>query len=118
MLTRKSLKRLLTSCLFLANINSVLGCTSKESQPNPIAGQYGGSATGTINGTVSIIPIPYAQARAIVPARYPILTAAYEELMPGLGDGMYPVSSTHPASSKAVWTDLKFVGYASDRDRS
>jgi hypothetical protein len=74
---------------------SVSACVAKQSQPNPIASQYPNSATGTINGTVAIIPIPYAQARSIVPSQYPILKKAYEKLMPGL-NGMYPVSFFEP----------------------
>ena len=79
-------------CLGYLHIESAAACVAKDSQPNPIASQYPNSATGTINGTVSIIPIPYAQARSIIPSTYPILTKAYEQLMPGLATGMYPVS--------------------------
>ena len=89
-----SAKWLLATCLGLANLEFASaqdGCTAKESQPNPIAAQYPNSATGTINGTVSIIPIPYAMARSIVPKQYPILTKAYEKIMPQLGKGNYPV---------------------------
>jgi hypothetical protein len=83
---------MLLACLCLSQIEIASACFAKDSQPNPIASQYPNSATGTINGTVAIIPISYAQARSIVPSKYPILKKAYEQLMPGLGKGMYPVS--------------------------
>lgn len=89
-----SIRWLLLICTCLSQINltrAQLGCTAKDSQPNPIASQYPNDATGTINGTVAIIPIPYAQARSIVPSKYPILKKAYQQLMPNLGAGMYPV---------------------------
>lgn len=66
-----------------------------QSQPNPIAAQYPNEVTGTINGTFSVIPIPYAQARSLVPAKFGILTKAYETLMPEL-KGAYPVGILSP----------------------
>lgn len=88
---KQSVQWLLACCAGVSYMPTALACFAKYSQPNPIASQYPNSATGTINGTVAIIPIPYAQARSIVPAQYPILTKQYEKLMPGL-KGMYPVS--------------------------
>lgn len=68
-----------------------------QSQPNPIAAQYPNEVTGAINGTFSVIPIPYAQARSLVPAQFKILTKAYETLMPEL-NGAYPVGVQYPLS--------------------
>ena len=62
-----------------------------QSQPNPIAAQYPTVGTGTANGTIAIIPIPYSTARSIVPSQYPILTNAYHNLMPRLRKDQYPV---------------------------
>lgn len=89
-----SIKRLLVACLCLAQPDFALACFAKDSQSNPIASQYPGKSTGTINGTVTIIPIPYSEARSIIPSQYPILKNAYKQLMPGLGAGMYPVCPT------------------------
>jgi len=65
---------------------------SVESGPNPIGQQYPFSATGTINGTLSILPIPYSLARSIVPKKYGILKHAYQSLIPGFPRESYPVS--------------------------
>jgi hypothetical protein len=66
---------------------------ARDSQPNPIASQYPSKTTGTINGTLAVLPIPYALARSIIPAKYGILTHAYESYLgsafgPG---GSYPL---------------------------
>ena len=58
--------------------------------PNPIARLYPGNATGTLNGTVAILPIPLALARSLIPSQYTILTAAYQALLPSLPSDMYP----------------------------
>jgi hypothetical protein len=64
-------------------------CTS-QSQPNPLASNYPTDVTGTLNGTISIIPLPMALARSIIPSKYRILTSAYRALLPNLPDDMYP----------------------------
>ncbi|KAF3161782.1 hypothetical protein EYR41_004664 [Orbilia oligospora] len=65
---------------------------TSQSQPNPIWQQYGLlDVTATINSTIVVVPIPIAQARAIIPVQYPILTAAYHELLPGWLEDMYPL---------------------------
>ena len=69
----------------------LLGARS-ESSPNPIASQYPNSTTGTVNGTVAVVPIPYTQARSTIPAKYNILTNAYKRLLPGFPEDSYPVS--------------------------
>ena len=59
-------------------------------QPNPIASLHPNNATGTLNGTVAIVPISMALARSLIPARYGILEHAWRALLPGFPDGMYP----------------------------
>lgn len=86
---------LLTTLLAALSSNAAIlprqaGCVT-QSQPDLIAAQYPNEVTGTINGTFAVIPIPYAQARALVPSQFKILTRAYETLMPGL-NGAYPVA--------------------------
>jgi hypothetical protein len=65
--------------------------SSSESSPNPIASLYPLNVTGTLNGTISVVPIPYKLARSIIPSQYGILTKAYEELLPGFPSNYYPV---------------------------
>jgi hypothetical protein len=62
-----------------------------ESSPNPIATQYPNNVTGTINGTIAVVPIPYKLARSIIPAQYNILRKAYECQLFGLPRDSYPV---------------------------
>lgn len=64
-------------------------CTSHD-QPNPIAALYPNNATGTLNGTIGILPIPLTLARKLIPSQYGILEHAYRELLPSFPEGMYP----------------------------
>ncbi|KAF3286950.1 hypothetical protein TWF970_008780 [Orbilia oligospora] len=74
------------------DIRVPLPLPTSQSQPNPIWQQYGLlDVTATINSTIVVVPIPITQARAITPAQYPILTAAYRELLPGWLEDMYPL---------------------------
>jgi hypothetical protein len=66
--------------------------SSTESSPNPIASQYPNDVTGTLNGTIAVVPIPYGIARQVIPSKYNILTAAYESLLPGFPANSYPAS--------------------------
>ncbi|CAK7209528.1 hypothetical protein SBRCBS47491_000474 [Sporothrix bragantina] len=59
-------------------------CTPHD-QPNPIAQVYPMNATGLLNATLAVIPIPLATARTIVPAKWPILVHVYEALFASLG---------------------------------
>ena len=59
-------------------------------QPNPIASLFPNNATGTLNGTVAIIPITLELARSIIPPQYRILEHAYRDLLPSFPEGMYP----------------------------
>lgn len=61
-----------------------------QQQSNPIAKQYLKQSTGTLNGTIGIIPIPMAQARNLIPAKYQILTKQIQQWLPNLGAGNYP----------------------------
>ncbi len=65
-------------------------CQSQD-QPNPIATTYPHNATGVLNGTISVIPIPMAQARKIIPSQYGILEHAIQAQLPGFPKDMYPV---------------------------
>lgn len=60
------------------------------SQPNPIASQYPGNVTGTVNATLVLLPIPFAYARLIIPAKYAILKDAYRSLLPNFPEDQYP----------------------------
>ncbi|KAF4780243.1 hypothetical protein HER10_EVM0010450 [Colletotrichum scovillei] len=67
-----------------------LTCTNVD-QPNPIFSQYPNNATGLLNVTMVIIPIPMTTARQIIPQQYGILEGAYRALMPNFPADMYPV---------------------------
>ncbi|KAH7074124.1 hypothetical protein FB567DRAFT_190305 [Paraphoma chrysanthemicola] len=58
--------------------------------PNPIASLYPNNATGTLNGTVAVIPISLKLAREIIPPQYRILEHAYRQLLPDFPEDMYP----------------------------
>lgn len=58
--------------------------------PNPIAHLYPSNATGTLNGTIAVLPIPLRLARSLIPAQYTILTRAYTHLLPNFPADMYP----------------------------
>ncbi|MCJ1394046.1 hypothetical protein MMC18_006924 [Xylographa bjoerkii] len=66
-----------------------LSCQT-QSQPNPIAAEYPTLTTGTINGTVAVLPIEYALARSIIPSQYLILNG-YKRLLPGFPADKYPL---------------------------
>jgi hypothetical protein len=65
--------------------------TTVESSPNPIGTIYSGNVTGTINGTIAVVPIPYEEARSVVPSQYGILKQQYESILPGFPAGKYPL---------------------------
>lgn len=60
------------------------GCTPLD-QPNPIATVYPLNATGLLNVTLAVIPIPLATARALIPPQWPILVHVYQALFAALG---------------------------------
>jgi hypothetical protein len=95
----------------IALISTVLASDTSNvcrtsSLPNPIASQYYANITGTINGTLAVLPIPYAMARRIIPAQYEILTHQYRNMMPDLPRDMYP------ALLQAVYDhDIRYMDY-------
>lgn len=68
---------------------SLDSCRTRD-QPNPIASLYPMNATGTLNGTVSVIPISLALARKFIPPQYRILEHAYRALLPSFPKDQYP----------------------------
>ncbi|KAF2732567.1 hypothetical protein EJ04DRAFT_440790 [Polyplosphaeria fusca] len=64
-------------------------CVTRD-QPNPIASLYPTNATGTLNGTIAILPISLQLARQLIPPQYGILEHAYRALLPSFPKGMYP----------------------------
>ncbi|KAH6629143.1 hypothetical protein C7974DRAFT_376024 [Boeremia exigua] len=58
--------------------------------PNPIAHLHPSNATGTLNGTITLLPIPLTVARSLIPPSYTILTHAYRALLPSFPADMYP----------------------------
>ena len=58
-------------------------------EPNPLAGRKN-FITGTINGTVALLPIPLSVARSLIPSEYNILTNAYKAWLPSLPRNQYP----------------------------
>lgn len=79
----------------LANTNptpSLSPPTIVDSLPNPIGTLYPDAVTGTINGTIAVVPIPYSLARELIPSQYGILKKAYKAALPGFPHDMYPVS--------------------------
>lgn len=65
-------------------------CVSSD-QPNPLAELFPNNATGVLNATLAIIPIPLETARRLIPPQYGILERAYRALLPNFPEGMYPV---------------------------
>ncbi|KAH7025419.1 hypothetical protein B0J12DRAFT_365209 [Macrophomina phaseolina] len=66
-----------------------LACSSK-SQPNPIASTYPDHITGTINGTIAVLPLDLRLAQEVIGPEYRILTAAYFDLLPDFPRDQYP----------------------------
>lgn len=58
---------------------------------NTLAEAFPNNATGVLNATLAIIPIPLEAARRLIPPQYGILEQAYRALLPNFPEGMYPV---------------------------
>lgn len=58
---------------------------------NTLAELFPNNATGVLNATLAIIPIPLETARRLIPPQYGILEHAYRALVPSFPEGMYPV---------------------------
>ena len=66
-------------------------CEPLTQEPNPIAKQFTGQTTGTINSTIIVLPINFTLARSIIPSQYKILKKQYKAWMPDLPSDQYPV---------------------------
>lgn len=68
-------------------------CKTQHGLPNPLASLFPQNATGVLNATLAIIPIPLSLARQLVKPSgcHSILESAYRSLIPGFPEGMYPV---------------------------
>ncbi|KAH7119717.1 hypothetical protein B0J11DRAFT_67115 [Dendryphion nanum] len=82
--------RYLSNSYYSVPADVALESCSTYDQPNPIASLYPGNATGTLNGTIAIIPISLMLARQLIPPQYGILEHAYRALLPSFPAGMYP----------------------------
>ncbi|KAF2117084.1 hypothetical protein BDV96DRAFT_490007 [Lophiotrema nucula] len=78
------------SSYFLVPAEAPTGVCMTKDQPNPIAALYPGNCTGTLNGTVAVVPIALELARQLIPPQYGILEHAYRSLLPSFPKGMYP----------------------------
>lgn len=67
------------------------GVCASHDPPNPLAEVFPNNATGVLNATLAIIPIPMDLARRLIPRKYGILEKAYRTLLPDFPEGMYPV---------------------------
>ncbi|KAL8366792.1 hypothetical protein RB595_008757 [Gaeumannomyces hyphopodioides] len=67
------------------------GACVSRSAPNPVSAKFPNSATGVLNGSMVVVPIPMADARAAVPAQWGILEGALKANLPGFPEGMYPL---------------------------
>jgi hypothetical protein len=65
-------------------------CASHDHH-NTLAEMFPNNATGVLNATLAIIPIPLETARRLIPPQYGILERAYRALLPNFPEGMYPV---------------------------
>ncbi|KAL2020560.1 hypothetical protein VTK56DRAFT_8148 [Thermocarpiscus australiensis] len=65
-------------------------CVSHD-PPNPLAELFPNSATGVLNATLAILPIPLETARRLIPPQYGILERAYRALLPTFPEDTYPV---------------------------
>jgi hypothetical protein len=65
-------------------------CASRD-LANPIASTFPNNATGVLNATLAIIPIPLKTARRLIPLHYGILEHAYRAILPNFPEDMYPV---------------------------
>ena len=88
------------SFFIIAAITTFAGITCSQSTnggtcltqtiSNPIYQRFPYNVTGVINTTIALIPIPYSQARAMIPSNYDILTDAYQSLLPFFPKDTYP----------------------------
>ncbi|KAM7193135.1 hypothetical protein V8F33_008007 [Rhypophila sp. PSN 637] len=67
------------------------GVCASNDPPNTLAEVFPNNATGVLNATLAIIPIPLDLARRLIPRQYGILVPAYRALLPDFPEGMYPI---------------------------
>lgn len=82
--------RYVASAYFETPVQLATASCMTVDQPNPIASIYPNNATGTLNGTVAVVPISLKLARQLIPPQYGILEHAYRALLPDFPRGMYP----------------------------
>jgi len=82
--------RYASSMYFVYAIEDVADLCRTHDQPNPIASLYPNNATGTLNGTVAVVPITLQLARQLIPPQYRILEHAYRDILPSFPADMYP----------------------------
>ena len=82
-------KKLLAAAALFSLSLATEECIS-HSLPNPLAAEYPGNVTGTVNATLAILPIPLSLARSIIPKEYAILSDQYRSFLPDLPKDMYP----------------------------
>ncbi|KAK3403341.1 hypothetical protein B0T20DRAFT_343709, partial [Sordaria brevicollis] len=62
-----------------------------HTHPNPLAALFPSNATGVLNATLAIIPIPLTLANSLIPSGISILESAFRSLLPSFPEGYYPV---------------------------
>jgi hypothetical protein len=67
------------------------GVCASHDHHNTLAELFPNNATGVLNATLAIIPIPLETARRLIPPQYSILERAYRAILPNFPEGMYPV---------------------------
>jgi hypothetical protein len=60
-------------------------------QPNPIAPNFPPDVTGTLNGTLAVLPVPLRKIQTVIPPQWNILEKAYRQLLPRFPKGHYPL---------------------------
>ena len=79
--------------------------TTNNSQPNPIAKTFPNMTTGTINGSLVVLPLDYNVARAIIPRKYGILRQSIKAVLPFFPEDKYPVRASRYSQSALLLTE-------------
>lgn len=81
---------------------------------NPIASLFPNNATGVLNATLAIVPIPLETARRLIPHQYGILEHAYRAVMPDFPEGMYPllVQAAHDHDVQLKALDIRLDDFS------
>ena len=78
--------------------------TTNNSQPNPIAKTFPNMTTGTINGSLIVLPLDYSVARAIIPSKYGILNQSIKAVLAFFPEDKYPVRNPDHLHAALVLT--------------